>query len=112
MILYKHKKKVEDRDVARISQFSVFEPYSKTFKIKILKYVKPLTIKRGQYLYHENDKPDLIYLLIEGSITFLKEFQILRSQDKDIVHFAKFSFKNNSPFGRDYIDQDDDMVSK
>lgn len=85
MTLRKHKKKKEDQDVAKISRFSVFKPYSKTFKIKVLKYVKPLTLKKGQYLFKENDRPDLIYLLVEGSITYMKEFQILRSEDRDLV---------------------------
>jgi hypothetical protein len=50
-------------------------------------------LKRGQYLYQENDAPEIIYMLYDGSIQFTKEFYILRTENKDTVHHEKFSFK-------------------
>jgi hypothetical protein len=46
-------------------------------------------------LFHENDDPEIIYMLSDGTLQFTKEFFILRSEDKDTVHYERFAFKNN-----------------
>lgn len=113
-ILKKHKKRVEDRAVDRLSRFSFVENFSKTFKIKILKFLKEEQFKKGQYLYQENDEPDSIYLLLEGTIVFQKEFQIIRSEEKDSVHYAKFEVKKkkNDTTAHDVFQDDIDHFKK
>lgn len=108
-ILYKIKRRNEDRQVERVSSFSLVDNYSKSFKMRMLKYIKEVSYTRGQYLFQENEYPNGIFLLLKGSITLMKEFRILRSADnKDTVYYDKFTFKKKQfPFEEEPGDEAD-----
>lgn len=79
IILKKHTKKMLDQNVAMMTNFSIIEQFSKAYKEKILKYAKEFTLYKDQYLFKENEDPEYVYFLVEGTITLQKEFWVSES---------------------------------
>jgi len=68
-----------DQNVAMMTNFSIIEQFSKAYKEKILKYAKEFTLYKDQYLFKENEDPEYVYFLVEGTITLQKEFWVSES---------------------------------
>jgi hypothetical protein len=65
-----------EANVNLISNFTFIESFSKAYKEKILKYTKPFEKRKDQYIFRENEEPDSIYMLLEGSVVLQKEFWV------------------------------------